>query len=97
MMENSVVFVVGTGAVPTITISGTATAAEDATSTLTATTTNPSSGLTVTWKSDNTDIATVSSGTVTGVAAGKCNIIASITVNGTTYTDSKEFTVTAKN
>lgn len=97
MMENSVVFVVGTGAVPTITISGTATCAEDATSALTATTTNPSSGLTVAWSSDNTDIATVSSGTVTGVAAGKCNITASITVNGTTYTDAKEFTVTAKN
>ena len=96
-MENAVVFVVGTGAVPTITISGTATCAEDATSSLTATTTNPSSGLTVTWKSDNTDIAMVSSGTVTGVAAGKCNITASITVNGTTYTDAKEFTVTAKN
>lgn len=95
MMENSVVFVLGSGDVPTITISGTATCAAAATSALTAITTNPSSGLTVAWSSDDTAIATVSSGTVTGVKAGKCNIIASITVNGTTYTDAVEFTVTA--
>ena len=96
MMENSVVFVLGTGAVPTIAISGTATCAEDATSTLTATTTNPDSGLTVTWSSDDTATATVAAGVVTGVKAGKCNITASITVDGTVYMAAKEFTVTAK-
>lgn len=42
---------------------------------------------TVTWASDDTSVATVSSGTVTGVAAGTANISASITVNGVTYKD----------
>ena len=42
---------------------------------------------TVTWTSDNTDEATVSSGTVTGKAVGTVTITASVTVNGTTATD----------
>lgn len=42
---------------------------------------------TVTWASSDTSVATVSSGTVTGVAAGTCNITASITVDGVTYKD----------
>lgn len=42
---------------------------------------------TVTWSSDNTDEATVSSGTVTGVAVGTVTIKASITVSGETATD----------
>ena len=54
------------------------------TSTLTASTVP--SGQTVTWKSDNTSVATVSGGKVTAVAAGTANITASITVNGKTYT-----------
>ena len=93
--ENGIVFTAGTGTVPGVTISGTATAAAGATSTLTATTVPVSE--TVTWSSDDEDIATVgeSTGVVTGVAAGKCNIIARITVNGLTYEDKKEFTVTA--
>ena len=95
--ESGVVFVAGTGTVPSVSISGTATCAEDATSTLTATTIPVSQ--TVTWSSDDEDTATVgeSTGVVTGVAAGKCNIIATITVNGLEYSASKEFTVTAKN
>lgn len=74
----------------TISISGTATCAEDATSTLTATTYPV--GATVTWSSSDTSIATVSSGTVTGVKAGKCNITA---VNGNASA-TVEFTVTEK-
>lgn len=93
--ENGIVFVAGTGTVPSVTVTGTATAAVGATSTLSATTVPASQ--TVTWSSDDEEIATVgeSTGVVTGVAAGKCNIIASITVNGVVYQASKEFTVTA--
>lgn len=52
-------------------------------------------GSTVTWASDATSYATVSNGTVTGVAAGEANITASITVDGTTYTDTCKVTVTS--
>ena len=59
----------------------------NATSTIKA---NPvPSNATVTWKSDNTAVATVSGGTVKGVKAGTANITASITVNGKTYTSGK--------
>lgn len=50
---------------------------------------------TITWTSSDTTKATVSNGTVTGVAAGSANITASITVGGTTYTDTTVVTVTA--
>lgn len=55
-----------------------------ATSALTATTVP--AGATVTWFSTNTEVATVTSGTVQGVAAGDAVIIATITVNGVAYT-----------
>lgn len=74
----------------TIAISGTKTCAEDATSVLTATTYPV--GATVTWSSSDTSIATVSSGTVTGVKAGSCYITA---VNGNA-SDTVEFVVTEK-
>ena len=51
-------------------------------------------GETVTWSSDNTDEATVSNGTVTGVAAGTVKITASATISGTAYSDSCIVTVT---
>lgn len=69
----------------TITVAGT--------KALTATT-NPA-GETVTWSSSDTDVATVSSGTVTGVAAGTATITASITVDSKTYTDTCAVTVSA--
>ena len=50
---------------------------------------------TITWASSNTSKATVSDGTVTGVATGSANITASITVDGKTYTDTTAVTVTA--
>ena len=89
-------FTAGTGTPPSVAISGTATAAVGSTSTLTGTTV-PAGG-TVKWYSDDTDIATVneSTGVVTGVAAGKCNIIAVYTTaDGLEYVDKVEFTVTA--
>lgn len=58
---------------------------KDDTYALTATTVP--SGQTVTWSSASTSVATVSSGTVTAVAAGNTIITASITVGGVTYTD----------
>lgn len=48
----------------------------------------------VTWTSDNTDVATVSSGTVSGVANGVANIKAAITVGGKTYSDECRVVVT---
>ena len=71
----------------------TATVAAGSTVALTATTTP--AGETVTWTSNDTSKATVSSGTVTGVAAGSAKITASITVDGKTYEDSCTVTVTA--
>lgn len=91
--ENGAVFVAGDGTVPSVTITGTATAAVGNTSTLTATVVP--AGSTVTWTSSDTDVATVAAGVVTGVDAGTATITASITVNGITYAAQKEFTVTA--
>lgn len=42
---------------------------------------------TITWSSSDSTVASVSSGTVTGVAAGTCIITAAITVDGVTYND----------
>lgn len=48
----------------------------------------------VTWTSSDDNTATVSNGAVTGVAAGTATITASITVGGTTVTDTCAVTVT---
>jgi len=50
---------------------------------------------TITWTSGTTSKATVSDGVVTGVAAGSSVITASITVDGTQYTDTCTVTVKA--
>lgn len=63
-------------------------------STVALTATTKPAGSTVTWSSDNTSEATVSDGTVTGVAAGTVKITASVTVDDTTYSDSCIVTVT---
>lgn len=65
------------------------------TGTKTLTATVKPTGTTVTWTSSNTSVATVSSGTVTGVSAGTAVITASITVNGVTASDSCTVTVSA--
>ena len=70
-----------------------ATVAVEGTTALTAET-YPSNE-TVTWASSDSTVATVSSGTVTGVSAGTATITASITVDGSTYTDSCTVTVTS--
>lgn len=61
------------------------TIAEGDTATLTATATPDSA--TVTWESDDTSVATVSSGVITAVGAGNTIITASITQDGVTYND----------
>lgn len=96
LLEACVVFVLGDGTVPTITISGDDTVAAESTLSLTATATGAGQSPTITWKSSDTSIATVSSGTVTGVKAGDVVISASVTVDGTTYTDTHDVEVTPK-
>lgn len=44
-------------------------------------------GQSVAWTSDDTEKATVSDGTVTGISAGTVSVAASITVDGTVYSD----------
>lgn len=56
-------------------------------------TTCPSGG-TVTWSSSDGDVATVNNGTVTAVDPGTCNITASTTYKGFTFTDTCKVTVT---
>lgn len=53
------------------------------------------SGAEVTWSSSAESYATVENGVVTGVAEGSATITASITVDGTTHTDTCSVTVTA--
>lgn len=67
-----------------------------ASSTVALTATTIPAGATVTWASDKTSVATVSSGTVTGVAAGTANITATITVDGKSYKDTCVVTVTSE-
>lgn len=71
----------------------TATVAAGSTVSLTATTIP--AGETVTWTTSNSSKATVSSGTVTGVAAGSATITASATVGGKTVKDTCVVTVTS--
>lgn len=70
-----------------------ATVEEDATVTLSATVV-PADAV-VTWASDDTSVATVSNGVVTGVAEGNTIVSASITVDGVTVNDTCTVVVTA--
>jgi len=73
-------------------ISGLSTVAADATITLTAATVPAAAS--VVWSSNNEDVATVSSGgVVTGVAAGKATIMATLASDGSVF-DTKVITVT---
>lgn len=90
--QNAVVFIVSTD--PSVTLDQNEVTVE-ASDTVTLKASTYPAGETVTWTSSNTSAATVSSGVVTGVAAGKTTITASITVGGNTYTDTCAVTVTA--
>ena len=50
----------------------------------------------VTWTSDDTDVATVADGVVTGVNAGSAIITAKATYGGTEYTATCDVLVTAE-
>lgn len=92
--ENCVVFVLGSGTVPTISLyESTATVAAEATKSLTVFVTPESAN--VTWTTSDENVATVSRGTVTGVAAGTATITASVTNDNVTRTASCVVTVTA--
>lgn len=93
--ENGLVFVLGNGTLPSITLDkSTATITVEGTTSLTATVVP--AGSTVTWSSSDSSTATVSSGTVTGVKAGTATITASITVDGYAYKANCIITVTAE-
>lgn len=95
LAENGVIFVLGNGSIPTITLDKSTLSLTVGGETGSLTATVSPVGSTVTWKSSDTAKATVSSGTVTAVAAGTCDIIASITVDGVTYEAKCAVTVAA--
>lgn len=96
LAENGIIFVLGTGSIPTVELdkSTLSVTVGGATGSLSATVSPVGSA--VTWKSSDTAIATVSSGTVTAVKAGSCTVTASITVDGVTYTAECAVTVAAQ-
>ena len=78
---------------PSISLSSAeASVAIEGTTTLTAATV-PADAV-VTWSSSDDEVATVEDGVITGVSAGTATITASITVDGTSYTDTCAVTVT---
>ena len=95
LAENGIIFVLGTGSIPTITLSDDTATATLPSTTATVTATVSPAGSAVTWKSSDTSIATVAAGVITPVAAGTCTVTASITVDGVTYTDYCAVTVAA--
>ena len=96
LAENGIIFVLGNGTIPTVTLdkSTLSVTVGGATGSLSATVSPVGSA--VTWTSSDTSIATVSSGTVTAVKAGSCTITASITVDGVTYVAECAITVAAE-
>ena len=96
LAENAIIYVLGEGEIPTITLdkSTLSVTVGGATGSISATVSPVGSD--VTWKSSDTAIATVSSGTVTAVKAGTCTVTASITVDGVTYTAACAVTVAAQ-
>ena len=96
LAENGIIFVLGNGTIPTVTLdkSTLSVTVGGATGSLSATVSPVGSA--VTWTSSDTSIATVSSGTVTAVKAGSCTVTASITVDGVTYVAECAVTVAAQ-
>lgn len=95
LAENGLIFVLGNGTIPSVTLDKSTLSIQVGGSTGSISATVVPVGSTVTWKSSDESIATVSSGTVTAVKAGSCTVTASITVDGVTYTADCAVTVTA--
>lgn len=95
LAENGLIFVLGNGTIPSVTLDKSTLSIQVGGSTGSISATVDPVGSTVTWKSSDETIATVSSGTVTAVKAGSCTVTASITVDGVTYTADCAVTVTA--
>ena len=56
----------------------------------------PIDGPTVTWESDNADVATVENGKITALAVGKARVTAFVVENGVTYSDFCDVIVEAR-
>ena len=54
------------------------------------------SGLTVTWESDNPEVATVENGVITAKSVGKARVTAAVVENGVTYSDFCDVVVEAR-
>lgn len=96
LAENAIIYVLGNGAIPTVTLDKETLSVTVGGATGSISATVSPVGSAVTWKSSDTAIATVSSGTVTAVKAGTCTVTASITVDGVTYTAACAVTVAAQ-
>ena len=95
LTESQIVYIIGEGGtVPEIELNKSTTSiAVGSTETLTATTVPE--GATITWSTSDSDIATVSSGTVTPVAEGECVISATISSGGGVATATCVVTITS--
>lgn len=96
LAENAIIYVLGDGEIPTVTLDKETLSVTVGGATGSISATVSPVGSAVTWKSSDTAIATVASGTVTAVKAGTCTVTASITVDGVTYTAACAVTVAAQ-
>ncbi len=96
LAENAIIYVLGDGEIPTVTLDKETLSVTVGGATGSISATVSPVGSAVTWKSSDTAIATVSSGTVTAVKAGTCTVTASITVDGVTYNAACAVTVAAQ-
>lgn len=93
LAENAIIYVLGNGSIPSITLSDDEATATLPSTTATITATVSPAGSTVTWVSSDKTIATVAAGVITPVKAGTCTVTASITVDGVTYSQDVAVTV----
>lgn len=95
LAENAIIYVLGNGTIPSITLSDDEATATLPSTTATITATVSPAGSAVSWVSSDPTIATVAAGVITPVKAGTCTVTASITVDGVTYSQDVAVTVEA--